>query len=102
MSQITPTSGLVRAASTPTETAPARTTRNQRKASASDLSGLCIPEVLPEARENQARRTKTPGDRPLLEDVDRQEHDDPHDVHEVPVDPGHLDAQVILRVLAEV
>ncbi len=31
-----------------------------------------------------------------LEDVDRRVHDDPHDVDEVPVDAGHLDAAVLL------
>src|SRR5262249_27470333 len=30
------------------------------------------------------------------EDVDRRVDDDPHDVDEVPVDPGHLDAVVVL------
>ena len=37
-----------------------------------------------------------------LEDVDRREDDDPHHVHEVPVDTRDLDAQVILGVGAEV
>src|SRR5947209_523116 len=31
---------------------------------------------------------------PRLQDVDGRVHDDPHDVHEVPVDPGDLDAVV--------
>jgi hypothetical protein len=33
-----------------------------------------------------------------LQDVDRREDDDPHHVDEVPVDPGHLDAEVLLGV----
>src|SRR5690349_9934048 len=37
-----------------------------------------------------------------LEDVDRHEDDDPHDVDEVPVDARHLDAEVVLHVGAEV
>ena len=31
----------------------------------------------------------------LSEDVDGGEDDDPHYVDEVPVDPGHLDAEVV-------
>src|SRR5918992_3961082 len=31
-----------------------------------------------------------------LQDVDRAEHEDPHDVDEVPVDARHLDAAVLL------
>src|SRR6266852_1396895 len=37
-----------------------------------------------------------------LEDVDGEEHDDPHDVDEVPVDARDLDPEVILGLLAEV
>src|SRR5688500_17148472 len=37
-----------------------------------------------------------------LQDVDRHEDDDPHDVYEVPVDARDLDAQVVLRLGAEV
>src|SRR5947208_13507351 len=48
---------------------------------------------------------RTPGrslPKPSLEDVDRREDDDPHDVDEVPVDARHLDAEVLLRLRAEV
>src|SRR6476660_6345200 len=50
------------------------------------------------------RRTQSKGGwlERFLEDVDRREDDDPHDVHEVPVDARHLDAQVLLRLLREV
>src|SRR5436190_8906349 len=37
-----------------------------------------------------------------LEDVDGGEDDDPHHVDEVPVDPGHLDAEMVLRLRAVV
>src|SRR5262245_15013286 len=36
------------------------------------------------------------------EDVDRRINDDPHHVYEVPVDAGHLDAEVVLRLRPEV
>src|SRR5205085_7266927 len=49
----------------------ARLARTNRNASASLLSGLITGWN--------------------LEDVDRRLHDDPHHVHEVPVDPGNLD-----------
>src|SRR5204862_1062493 len=49
--------------------------RRNRKASCSDRSGFSIGR---------------------LEHVDRAVHEDPHDVDEVPVDPRHLDAAVLL------
>jgi hypothetical protein len=36
--------------------------------------------------------------KPFLEDVDGGVDDDPHHVHEVPVDPRHLDPQMLLRL----
>src|SRR4051794_6408104 len=68
------------ARTTSTTTAIARATAptytNSRNASASERNGLS-------------------NGRPL-EDVDRHEDDDPHDVDEVPVDPRHLDAAVLV------
>src|SRR6476659_5334290 len=89
--QITPTSGLVSAARTPTEIAPNSTTTNHLNASASDLSGLCIPPVFTRPREKSSCLHNV-----RLEDVHSQENDDPHDVDEVPVDARHLDAEVVL------
>ena len=60
-----------------TAAATATTSRSTRKAASSERSGLPI-------------RTAA------LEDVDRRVDDDPHHVDEVPVDPGHLDAAVLL------
>ena len=33
----------------------------------------------------------------LLQNVDRDVHDDPHYVYEVPIDPGHLHSEVVVR-----
>src|SRR3954467_3741964 len=51
----------------------------KRNASASLRSGLRMPLAYPKS-----------------EDVDRREHDDPHHVDEMPVDPADLDAVVVL------
>src|SRR3954447_3909984 len=67
------------ATTTPTKNPNVMTTK--RNASASLFSGFRTPRS--------------------LEDVDGRVHDDPHHVDEVPVDPGDLDAVVVLgRVVA--
>src|SRR6187549_3719523 len=48
------------------------------------------------------RKTACSERRSGSEDVDADVDDDPHHVYEVPVDAGHLDAEVVLRRRAEV
>src|SRR6185503_18622001 len=74
--------GSARAISTTATTtaAPISTYTKKRKASASERSGL-------------STGTGASG----LDDVDRGVDDDPHHVHEVPVDARHLDPAVLLR-----
>jgi hypothetical protein len=43
-------------------------------------------------RKRNMSRSERSGFHTGLQDVERREHDDPHDVDEVPVDPGDLDA----------
>src|SRR5215203_3946521 len=83
-----PTSGRVNRV-TATTTAPAMPTITTHLKTAASLS-FTTPET-PRRRFAAAS-----------EDVDGDEHDDPHDVDEVPVDPWHLDPEMILRVGPEV
>src|SRR5207245_4732719 len=68
---------------TPARTAAPSTYSGSWTASPSERSGFSIAP-------STARRERR------LEDVDGRVHDDPHHVDEVPVDPRHLDAAVLL------
>src|SRR3954453_10670404 len=51
--------------------------------------------AMPWSEPGTAGRNERQGD-PCLQDVDREIDHDPHDVDEVPVDPGHLHAAMLL------
>src|ERR1039458_1017483 len=58
----------------------------------------------PRSRQSRTAETGTPrprseADSARLDDVDRRVDDDPHDVHEVPVDARHLDPAMLLRAV---
>ena len=73
---------------------------------ASDLSGLShtahpIPTITTHLK-TAASFNACADSSGRSEDVDGHVDDDPHDVDEVPVDARHLDAEVVLRLGAEV
>ena len=55
-----------------------------------------------ESTQTSRRRTPPPrcetgSSRLPPQNVDRDVHDDPHYVYEVPIDPGHLHSEVVVR-----
>src|SRR5262245_32434958 len=85
---------MPRAAVNALPTYPRRGVRDQ-----SPIRGIC---PRPRRESPSRRRAARLAWQPELEDVGRREGDDPEHVDEVPVDPGHLDAEMILGLRAVV
>ena len=68
------------------------------------VSAIAEPAATPKitTQRKTASSEIFPSSRADAEDVDGGEDDEPHDVDEVPVDPGHLDAEMVLGVGPEV
>ena len=73
------------------------TARPSRTSSVIARISAAEEEQPPERRRLGPERVAEAAEEPHLEEVDRRVHEDPHHVDEVPVDPGHLDAAVLLR-----